>query len=176
MRNSPRKIAGATDLYNRAISALARRAYSVHEMKLYLERRAENKEIAAGILGILKDRKVLDDERYARQFVRLHAEIRKQGAFRITRDLRARGVPDVHIQAALGERGEGSSEDDLLRTQLQKRLKLLRGPIDQRRTASIYRSMLRAGFAAQSIQRELRRMAPGNAGAEALPEVSEGLE
>ena len=159
MRNSPRKHSSATDLYTTAIKALARRAYSVHEMRAYLERRAEDKEVAAGILSILKDRKLLDDARYARQFVRLHAEIRKQGSFRIARDLRARGVPDRHIEAALAERAAESDEGEVVRAKLTRRMKLLRGPLDERRTASIYRSLLRAGFSSDTIRRELRAVA-----------------
>jgi regulatory protein len=159
MRNSPRKISGATDLYNRSINALARRAYSVHEMKVYLERRAEDKEVAAGILSILKDRKLLDDARYAKQFVRLRAEIRKQGSFRIARDLRARGVPDRHIEAALAERAGEADESEVVRAKLTRRIKLLNGPLDERRTASIYRSLLRAGFSSETIRREMRAIA-----------------
>jgi hypothetical protein len=38
---------------------------------------------------------------------------------------------------------------------LKRRIKLLRGPLDDRRVASLYRSLLRAGFAADTIRREL---------------------
>jgi SOS response regulatory protein OraA/RecX len=97
----------------------------------------------------------LDDARYARQFVRLHTEQRKQGAFRIARDLRARGVPDSHIEAALAERSGESNESVLVRERLQRRIKTLRGPLDERRVASLYRSLLRAGFSADTIRREI---------------------
>jgi len=169
MRNLPRKISGATDLYNRSINALARRAYSVHEMKVYLERRAEDKEVAAGILSILKDRKLLDDARYARQFVRLRAEIRKQGSFRIARDLRARGVPDRHIEAALADRASEADESEIVRAKLTRRMKLLKGPLDERRTASIYRSLLRAGFSSETIRREMRAIAKVSVDAPEIP-------
>jgi SOS response regulatory protein OraA/RecX len=97
----------------------------------------------------------LDDARYARQFVRLHTELRKQGPFRIARDLRARGVPDRHIEAALAERSVESDEGALVRERLERRIKSLRGPLDERRVASLYRSLLRAGFSADTIRREL---------------------
>jgi regulatory protein len=155
MRSSPRKLATETDLYTAAINSLARRAYSIHEMRAYLERRAQDKEAVGPILDRLKQNNYLDDARYARQFVRMHAEIRKQGAFRIARDLRARGVPDRHIEAALAERSPESSESALVKERLARRIKLLRGPLDERRIASLYRSLLRAGFAADAIRREL---------------------
>ena len=168
MRSSPRKLSTETDLYTAAINSLARRAYSVYEMRTYLERRAEDKDVVKGVLDRLKHLDYLDDARYARQFVRLHTELRKQGAFRIARDLRARGVPDRHIEAALAERSPESSERDLVRARLERRIKSLRGPLDERRVASLYRSLLRAGFSADTIRRELSALAKRSV--EELPE------
>jgi len=155
MRSSPRKFSSETELCTAAINSLARRAYSVFEMRTYMERRAEDKDMVRQVLDRLKDLNYLDDSRYARQFVRLHTDLRKRGAFRIARDLRARGVPDRHIEAALAERSPESSESSLVRERLMRRMKTLRGPLDERRVASLYRSLLRAGFAADTIRREL---------------------
>ncbi|MGH9680371.1 MAG: regulatory protein RecX [Candidatus Acidiferrales bacterium] len=159
MRTSPRKTLGESDLYTAAVNALARRAHSVHEMRKYLESRAENKSAVDSILARLKDHKYLDDERYARQFTRMRSEVRKQGAFRIARELRARGVPDRHIEAALAERRGQSDEGAAVRARLARRLKTLRGPLDERKKASLYRSLLRAGFSSDTIRRELRSAA-----------------
>ena len=159
MRSTPRKLSTETELYTAAINSLARRAYSVYEMRSYLERRAEDKDVVKNVLDRLKHLNYLDDARYARQFVRLRTELRKQGAFRIARDLRARGVPDRHIEAALAERSPESSESALVRARLERRIKLLRDPLDERRVASLYRSLLRAGFSADTIRRELSALA-----------------
>jgi regulatory protein len=107
----------------------------------------------------LKQHKYLDDARYAKQFVRVRAELRKQGAFRIARDLRAHGVPDRHIEAALAERSAESDDGTVVRARLARRLKTLRGPLDERKKASLYRSLLRAGFSSDTIRRELRAVA-----------------
>jgi len=155
MRSRPRKLETESELYTAAINGLARRAYSVYEMRSYLERRAEDKDVVKSVLDRLKHLEYLDDARYARQFVRLHTELRKQGAFRIARDLRARGVPDRHIESALAERSPEASESALVRERLERRLKSLRSPLDDRRVASLYRSLLRAGFSADTIRREL---------------------
>lgn len=170
MRSSPRRLTTESDLYAAAINSLARRAYSVYEMRSYLERRAEDKEVVKGVLDRLKQLDYLDDARYARQFVRLHTELRKQGPFRIARDLRARGVPDRHIEAALAERSAESNEGGLVRERLERRIKLLRGPLDERRVASLYRSLLRAGFSADTIRHELSALT--KRAVEELPETS----
>jgi regulatory protein len=159
VRTSPRKLSIEADLYTAAINGLARRAYSIHEMRVYLERRAEDKKSVGAVMDRLKQHKYLDDARYARQFVRLRSELRKQGKFRIARDLRARGVPDRHIDAALAERAADTDEAATVRARLARRLKSLRGPLDERKKASLYRSLLRAGFSSDTIHRELRSTA-----------------
>jgi len=169
MRSSPRKLASEAELYAAALNSLARRAYSVHEMRTYLERKSESKVAVKDVLERLKALDYLDDARYARQFVRARAEFRKQGAFRIARDLRARGVADRHIDAALAERSQESNETETVRDRLARRLKLLRGPLDERKIASLYRSLLRAGFAADTIRRELSALTKRSA--EELPEA-----
>ena len=169
MRSAPRRLAGEAELYADAVRSLARRAYSVYEMRTYLERRADDKGAVKHVLDRLKEHDYLDDARYARQFVRLRAENRKQGAFRIARDLRARGVPDRHIEAALAELAGQSNEAEIVRARLERRLKALRGPLDERRTASLYRSLLRAGFSADTIRHELRELT--KAQSEELPEI-----
>jgi regulatory protein len=170
MRSSPRKFSSEDDLYVAALNGLARRAYSVYEMRTYLERRAEDKDVVKGVLERLKNLNYLDDARYAKHFVRLHTELRKQGPFRIARDLRTRGVPDRHIEAALAERSPESNEGALVRERLQRRIKMLRGPLDERRVASLYRSLLRAGFAADTIRRELNAVTKQSV--EEIPECS----
>ena len=168
MRSRLRKLTSETELYAAALNCLARRAYSVYEMRTYLERRSESKDVVKEVLDRLNALDYLDDARYARQFVRARAEFRKQGTFRIARDLRARGVPDRHIEAALAERSQASNEAEVVRARLQRRVKLLRGPLDERKIASLYRSLLGAGFAADTIRRELKALT--NHSAQDLPE------
>ena len=99
--SAPRQIESEAALYDAAIKILVRRAHSVHEMKQALERRCEDHALLKKVMTRLKNAGLIDDERYARQFARHRAEGRKQGRFRVARDLRARGVPDRYIEAAL---------------------------------------------------------------------------
>jgi regulatory protein len=159
MRSTPRKLASEDLLYAAAMRALMRRAYSVYEMRVYLEqRRAEDKKFVQSVLRRLKDHDYIDDARYARQFARVHAQNRRQGSYRIARDLRARGIPDRHIEAALAEAFVEADEASLVRQRIERKLKNLRGPLDQRRVASIYGGLLRAGFSSDVIRRELRAL------------------
>ena len=102
----------------------------------------------------MKRENLLDDARYARQFTRYRTESRKQGQFRIARELRARGVPDRHIEAAMKGAAADSDPAALIRQRIERKLRLWRGEIDQKRTASLYRSLLAAGFPSDLIRKE----------------------
>lgn len=125
-------------------------------MKEYLARRAENPETVAPVIQKLKEQQYLDDARYARDYARVHAHGRHQGKFRIARELRGRGVPDRHIEAALEAAFAETDENALVRVRLSRKLKNIRGPLDEKKRASLYRSLLRAGFSADAIRTELR--------------------
>lgn len=163
----PRKLSTEGELYAAALGILVRRAHSVYEMRRALERRADDETLVRRVLQRLKDEKLLDDARYAREFARYHAESRRQGRFRIARDLRTRGVPDRHIEAALGELLRETDERALVRKRLEHRFRQIipggvqanaREALDERRIASVYRSLLRAGFSADVIRAELRAL------------------
>ncbi len=187
MHRTPKKRGEPEALYAAALGALTRRAYSVHDMRKWLEQRAESRGLADEVLVRLKERGYVDDARYARQFARQRAEGRRQGRFRIARDLRARGVPDRHIEAALDEVFSETDQVALLRTRIERKLRSLRGKrkpggpgagilrlrsgqpqvraygrgaagLDQRQFASLYASLLRAGFPADLIRRELHSL------------------
>jgi len=176
----PRKLDTEQDLYDYALRILMRRAHSVHEMKTKLLRRADSELLAQVVLARLKESGQLDDSRYAKQFTRTHAEIRKQGKFRIARDLRARGVPDRHIDDALAESAETNDEVAVVRQRIQRKLRsfrrvsglVLTSPemkkVEDKKIASIYRSLLAAGFPSDVIRRELKSLT-----SEELPEPGE---
>jgi len=104
----------------------------------------------------LKENGLIDDARYAKQFARQRTENRKQGKFRVARDLRARGIPDRHIEPALEEATQNTDEAAVVRQRIQRKLRAYHGEIDERKLASMYRSLLRSGFSADMVRRELR--------------------
>jgi len=162
----PRQLETEGQLYEAAIKALMRRAHSVHEMKKALARRCEDEKLVKNVMERLKRQNLLDDARYAKQFTRQRTVSRKQGEFRIARDLRARGVPDRHIEVALKNASEEMDPATLVRQRIERKLRAFRGEIDERKMASLYRSLLAAGFPSDLIRRELHRITH-----EEVPEV-----
>jgi len=171
MFGKPRKLDTEAELYDVAVRALMRRAHSVHEMKKKLERRSDNKLLVQVVMARLRENGQIDDARYAKQFARQRTDSRKQGKFRIARDLRARGVPDRHIDSAIEAASRDTDEVAIIRQRIERKLKFLRGEIDDRKITSLYRSLLRAGFSADIIRRELRAVTR-----EEVLEADAGLE
>jgi regulatory protein len=158
MFSKRRHLETEAELYEVAVRALMRRAHSVHEMKQKLERRSNNKLLVQVVMARLKENGQIDDAKYAKQFARQRTEGRKQGKFRISRDLRARGVPDRHIEAALEEAAKETDEGAMVRQRIERKLRSYRGEIDEKKMASMYGSLLRAGFSADLVRRELKAM------------------
>jgi regulatory protein len=171
--SKPRKLDTEDELYDVALRALMRRAHSVHEMKQKLARRTDNELLVRVVMARLKENGQLDDERYAQQFTRNRTQSRKQGQFRIQRELRARGVPDGVISSALEESATQNDPAAIVRQRIERKLKSYRGAksaenIDGKKIASIYGSLLRAGFPSDLIRKELHRITH-----ESVPEVDD---
>ena len=166
MFGKPRQLETEAQVYDAAIKILIRRAHSVHEMKKALARRCEDDKIVRGVVERLKRESLLDDARYAKQFTRLRTESRKQGEFRIARDLRVRGIPDRHIETAIKDAAAGTDPAAIIRQRIERKLRLYRGEIDERKMASLYRSLIGAGFPSDLIRKELHRITH-----EEIPEV-----
>jgi regulatory protein len=156
--SSSKKLDTESELYDVALRALMRRPHSVNEMKRLLTRRASSDLLAQAVLARLRENGQLDDARYAQQFTRQRTEIRRQGKFRIARDLRTRGVSEAAIQSAIDNARDDDAERAAIRHRIARKLKLIRGELSESKIASLYRSLLAAGFPSDAIRRELKSL------------------
>jgi len=83
-----------------AVALLARRDFATGELAARLREDGYPEEAVAGVIADLTAGRILDDARFATQFVTYHAE-RGQGPHRIARELGQRGVGPALIEAAL---------------------------------------------------------------------------
>lgn len=166
-----RQLETEAQVYDAALRILMRRAHSIHEMKQALARRCEDEKIVKSVVERLKRENLLDDARYAKQFTRQRTESRKQGEFRIARDLRARGIPDRHIETAIKEAAGSTDAAAVIRQRIERKLRMFRGEIDEKKMASLYRSLIGAGFPSDLIRKELHRITK-----EEIPETDAELE
>jgi len=171
MFGKPRQLETEGQVYDAALRILMRRAHSISEMKKALTRLCEDEKLVTTVVERLKRENLLDDARYAKQFARLRTESRKQGRFRIARDLRARGIPDRHIDTAIKEVAATADTSSLIRQRIERKLRLFRGEIDEKKMASLYRSLISAGFPSDLIRKELHRITK-----QEIPELDAEIE
>ena len=83
-----------------AIGLLARRDFASGELRQELENQGYDREVTAEVVAELVEGRMLNDARYAENYVSYHAD-RGEGPLRIEADLKAVDVPAELIQAAL---------------------------------------------------------------------------
>jgi regulatory protein len=93
---------GAVDVRRLAMDLLARREHSRHELTAKLSARGAERSAIAPVLESLAREGLQSDERYAQALLESHVR-RGKGPLRVRAELRARGVEDAVIEAALRE-------------------------------------------------------------------------
>jgi regulatory protein len=83
-----------------AVALLARRDFATGELAARLQEDGYPAETVAAVIADLTAGRILDDARFASQYVAYHAQ-RGQGPRRIAMDLSARGVAPLHVEAAM---------------------------------------------------------------------------
>ncbi len=83
-----------------AVTLLARRDFATGELAARLQEDGYPAEAVAAVIADLTAGRILDDARFATQYVAYHAD-RGQGPRRIAMDLSARGVAPLQIEAAV---------------------------------------------------------------------------
>jgi regulatory protein len=82
------------------VALLARRDFASGELAARLQDKGFCAEAVAAVVADLTAERILDDLRFATQYVAYHAD-RGQGPRRIAMELANRGVAPLHIEAAL---------------------------------------------------------------------------
>jgi regulatory protein len=83
-----------------AVALLARRGFASGELRQKLGSQGYDAAVAAAVVAELIEERVLDDARYAENYVAYHSG-RGHGPLRIGADLRSLGVPATVVEAAL---------------------------------------------------------------------------
>ncbi len=83
-----------------AVALLARRDFASSELRATLCAKGFDDAAAEEVIAALTARGVIDDRRYAENYVNWRAQ-RGQGPIRIAAELRRQGVPDALVDAAL---------------------------------------------------------------------------
>jgi regulatory protein len=139
-----------------ALKLLAVRSRSSHEVRQTLGRRGYPPDEVAAVIERLTARRYLDDAEFARAWVTARAHRAAVGPARLARELRAKGIPEGQIAAALSALAEEWTASDAAEEAVRRKLKALAGlpPAVARRRLAGY--LERRGFPPEIIVRMCR--------------------
>jgi regulatory protein len=135
---------------------LARRPYSVAEMRRALEKKYPDSSQVPKAIARLRELHYLDDKKFAEHYASSLARNRAYGRYRIRRELKAKLVDYRQIEPALQQAFGETSEQELLEQTLAKKLRTLRLPLTRPRFHSLCQSLLRRGFNSGDIIKAVR--------------------
>jgi len=166
------------DPLSAALRMLARRPYSLAEMRRALERKCADSNQVRQAITRLRELHYLDDKKFAEHYASSLARNRAYGRQRIRRELKAKLVDYRQIEPALTQAFEETNERDLLEQTLDKKIRALRLPLTRPKLAALCQSLLRRGFRGDDIMKAVRARSELNPVAEdvAALEIEESEE
>lgn len=165
-------------LYGYAVRSLGRKMRTVAELKRLMRLRVEPGEAGdakmdAVVLRLI-DHQYLNDTRYAADYTRLRQENERFGRRRVQQELNRRGVHEEIIGKTLDAAYAELPEPDLARRYIER--KRLRKPANEKETARVVRSLVRAGFSLGTIFPLLKAWNVGDDALTALESIDEDAE
>ncbi|MGB7591312.1 MAG: RecX family transcriptional regulator [Terriglobia bacterium] len=148
--------AAPPDPLSAALRMLARRPYSVAEMRRALQKKFPDSSQVPKAIARLRELHYLDDKKFAEHYASSLARNRAYGRYRIRRELKAKLVDYRQIEPALQQAFGETSEAELLEQTLAKKLRTLRLPLTRPRFHSLCQSLLRRGFNSGDIIKAVR--------------------
>src|SRR6184192_2506062 len=161
-----------SDPLQAALGMLARRPYSVAEMRRALERKFGGGAPVRAAVARLRELGYLDDKKFAALYASSLARNRGFGSHRIRRELKAKLVDYKYIEPALGQAFEEVDESQLLERALLKKIKTLRRPVTPARIHSLCQSLMRQGFRSDDIMKAVRSRPELKPGAEDIESMN----
>jgi regulatory protein len=144
------------DPLSAAMRMLARRPYSIAEMRRALERKFGDAERVAAAITRLRELGLLDDKKFAEQYASSLARNRSFGRRRVERELKAKLVDYRTVGPALDHAFEETSERIVLEQALSKKLRRLRLPLNRNKLYALCQSLARLGFRSDDIMKAVR--------------------
>lgn len=142
---------GFSKAMNRAMYYLGKQIRSRKEVSTYLARKETEPEVMEAVLDRLEKLGYLNDQYYAERFAA--ARIKKGGSFRVSMELRGKGISAEDAQAALEQIDPAQEEQSALRYAERA----LRGETDDKARRRAYAALSRRGYSGELIRRVMEQ-------------------
>ena len=156
---------GLLRTYDRAVMMLAARGRAAKDLERQLVRKGETPEFARLAVERLSSEGFINDDTYARSFVRSKSGGAGLARFRLKQELGRQGVERAVAEEAIAEvfDEEGIDEVDTATALAMKRARSLRGADPQSRRRRLYSFLARRGYSPSVIAAALAEAAGGDA-------------
>jgi regulatory protein len=144
------------DPFSAALAMLARRPYSVAQLRRKLQKKFPSDADLESAISRLRQLKFLDDKKFAERTAASLARNRLYGPHRVRRELKASLVNYDYIEPAIERAYEETPECPLLESALVKKLRTLRLPLTRAKLYSLCQSLMRMGFNSDDIMKAVR--------------------
>ena len=135
---------------------MARRPYSIAELRRALERKCPKSEDIDAAIARLGELGYLDDRKFAEQYAYSLAQNRAFGPHRLRRELKAKMVNSQEIDAAVEHAYHETPAESLLEKALDKKVRSIRLPLTRSKFHSLCQGLMRLGFNAGDIIKAMR--------------------
>jgi regulatory protein len=139
-----------------ALRMLARRPYSIAEMRKALERKCPQSGQVAAAIARLRELGYLDDRKFAEQYAYSLAQSRAFGPHRLRRELKAKLVNYREIEPAVERVYQDTPAQALLEKALDKKVRAICLPLARGKFHSLCQGLMRLGFNAGDIIKAVR--------------------
>ncbi len=141
---------------NKALKYLEYRVHSEHELRQKLWRAGAEEENTEKVIAFLTEYRFLNDEEFARLYIRELKNIKKFGKKRIKLELMKKGISSEITEAALSE--EDWEEEDILMPMMCKRLG---GNFERKNIEKAVRYFAAKGYGYDEIKTVIDRIKAG---------------
>ncbi|MCL5006032.1 MAG: recombination regulator RecX [Acidobacteria bacterium] len=138
--------------FQTALGMLARRPYSIAELRRSLKKKFPAADIAE-VIARLRQLGYLDDQKIAENYALSLAQNRSYGRYRVRRELKNKLLDSRIVDAAVEKTFESVNERQLLERVVDKKIRTLRKPLTRSKLASLCQGLIRRGFRADDIMR-----------------------
>jgi len=155
---------GEAELFEYAVSTLARKMRTVRDLRRLMRNRAEEgdagEQAMDAVVARLIELKYLSDDRFAADYTRLRKENQKFGKRRVQQDLAQKGISKELVASTIATAYEDVDEVALARAYCEKKRMKQPGSAAkedaQKETVRLMNRLLRAGFSSTAIFKLLR--------------------
>lgn len=149
----PREPLDEAALYQYAVRSLGRKMRTIVELKRLMRLRVEPGEPGEAkmnaVVERLTEQQYLNDTRYAADYTRIRQENERFGRRRVQQELVRRGVQSDIVETTLDAAYSELPEQELAQRYIAR--KRLRKPANDKETARVVRSLVRAGFSLGTV-------------------------